>query len=182
MIQTHGDIYLAGLWKGDIHRGLLWRPKDPRKMTVYAEYTAPTWSWASLRGIIEWPFWAFKSLRNQLIVRDVELIASGEDSLGRLGAGQIMVLGKLKPLKAICLFNNTQFCYYLDENVFLSDNTLALLVCIDEAIYFSDWAYGILIEPALARENDVGKFCRVGSFHCVGEPFQTVEMKEVIIV
>ncbi|PMD47240.1 HET-domain-containing protein, partial [Hyaloscypha variabilis F] len=50
MIQTHGDFYLAGLWEGDFHRGLLWRPKDSSKMTRYAEYIAPTWSWMSICG------------------------------------------------------------------------------------------------------------------------------------
>jgi hypothetical protein len=55
----------------------------------------------SLCGIIKWPFRTVENLRNQLIVLDVELKASGDDPLGRLKAGQIIVVGKIVSLKAI---------------------------------------------------------------------------------
>ncbi|KAH7081296.1 heterokaryon incompatibility protein-domain-containing protein [Paraphoma chrysanthemicola] len=55
-----GDTYLAGLWEGDLVRGLLWNVTTPRyrglpallmqlKLTTTesASYVAPTWSWAS---------------------------------------------------------------------------------------------------------------------------------------
>lgn len=43
-----GDFYLAGIWKRDIHRGLLWQctPKHPG--AISRNPGAPFWSWASI--------------------------------------------------------------------------------------------------------------------------------------
>lgn len=38
-----GDEYIAGLWKQDIHRGLLWMPLPQGQRC-----RAPSWSWASI--------------------------------------------------------------------------------------------------------------------------------------
>ena len=54
--KTH-DTYLAGIWRGDFHRGLLWHrsymgsaPARTLKWSRPSEYRAPSWSWASLEG------------------------------------------------------------------------------------------------------------------------------------
>jgi len=52
------DEYAAGLWKGDLHRGLLWRvPSQSQAAEIHVAdntqpqpYVAPTWSWASRNG------------------------------------------------------------------------------------------------------------------------------------
>ena len=49
--QVHlrtGDTYLAGLWKSDIKRGLLWVYLPPSAMTRPSTPRAPSWSWAAL--------------------------------------------------------------------------------------------------------------------------------------
>ncbi|KAI0122304.1 HET-domain-containing protein [Daldinia grandis] len=51
--------YLAGLWKSDLHRGLLWTPYAWTDLKTYLErleggYTAPTWSWASRPNGLVW--------------------------------------------------------------------------------------------------------------------------------
>ena len=56
-----GDVYLAGLWKKTLHVGLLWytvyghdkdmTPLVPRRPTLWR---APTWSWASINGQVQW--------------------------------------------------------------------------------------------------------------------------------
>lgn len=58
--QTN-DEYLAGLWKADLHRALLWRPSGidlapflkrlPRRKP--REWRAPSWSWAAWDGPID---------------------------------------------------------------------------------------------------------------------------------
>lgn len=53
-----GDEYHAGLWKGDILRGITWRrtqrrPSTSSSMTDQsppADYHVPSWSWASVKG------------------------------------------------------------------------------------------------------------------------------------
>jgi hypothetical protein len=44
-----GEEYSAGLWKRDLHRGLLWTaPDSTSSRQDLREYRAPSWSWASL--------------------------------------------------------------------------------------------------------------------------------------
>ncbi|KAK3361032.1 heterokaryon incompatibility protein-domain-containing protein [Lasiosphaeria ovina] len=46
-----GEQFVAGLWRSDLARGLLWSAVDSTKsMPDLREYRAPSWSWASLPG------------------------------------------------------------------------------------------------------------------------------------
>lgn len=47
------DQYVAGLWKGDLFRGLLWTVVDSERAEAAAPYRAPTWSWASIVGQVD---------------------------------------------------------------------------------------------------------------------------------
>lgn len=58
-IARHQDCgeYLAGLWKADLMRGLLWICVDQYERSDTgrpSQYRAPTWSWASVRRAINW--------------------------------------------------------------------------------------------------------------------------------
>lgn len=45
------DEYVSGLWKGDIHRGVVWVVSEGVKsQTALMSYRAPSWSWGSLPG------------------------------------------------------------------------------------------------------------------------------------
>lgn len=51
--------YLAGLWKGDLHRGLFWISGTTQNYQDYIKprhygYVAPSWSWACRPGPIYW--------------------------------------------------------------------------------------------------------------------------------
>ncbi|KAF2656826.1 HET-domain-containing protein [Lophiostoma macrostomum CBS 122681] len=46
------DIYFAGIWKSHLPSGLLWIGRN--HVTRPELYRAPTWSWASVDGYIEW--------------------------------------------------------------------------------------------------------------------------------
>jgi len=46
------DGFMAGLWKGDLHRGLLWEQAAPGTHERLAKH--PTWSWASVNTAIRW--------------------------------------------------------------------------------------------------------------------------------
>ncbi|KAI1322455.1 HET-domain-containing protein [Xylariaceae sp. FL0255] len=47
------DRYIFGLWRSDLHRGLLWRTTGLWKTPAYG-YRAPTWSWACKDGPLSW--------------------------------------------------------------------------------------------------------------------------------
>lgn len=47
------DIYCAGLWKANLLKGLKWQVAEPTDHRP-SIYRAPTWSWASVFGVILW--------------------------------------------------------------------------------------------------------------------------------
>ncbi|KAI9729638.1 MAG: hypothetical protein M1818_008441 [Claussenomyces sp. TS43310] len=49
------DQYVAGLWKADLLRGLLWSVVDPETSRAAVPYRAPSWSWASIIGEVRSP-------------------------------------------------------------------------------------------------------------------------------
>jgi hypothetical protein len=51
--EKPGELYIAGLWKHQMPHALCWK-RDPEKSLVPRpkEYRAPSWSWASIDGII----------------------------------------------------------------------------------------------------------------------------------
>jgi hypothetical protein len=49
------DQYIAGLWKADLLRGLLWTVLDPERAKSAIPYRAPTWTWASIIGQVSTP-------------------------------------------------------------------------------------------------------------------------------
>ncbi|KAI9896885.1 hypothetical protein N3K66_007907 [Trichothecium roseum] len=57
--QFPGEEYVAGLWKSDLHRGLLWTPgssttfEDHFRLPDHG-YVAPSWSWARRRHSVAW--------------------------------------------------------------------------------------------------------------------------------
>ncbi|KAE8450772.1 hypothetical protein EG329_005685 [Mollisiaceae sp. DMI_Dod_QoI] len=46
-------VYLAGLWRHDLLRGLLWKPVLNGQLRRASGYVAPSWSWASVEGPVE---------------------------------------------------------------------------------------------------------------------------------
>jgi hypothetical protein len=50
------DKYLAGMWQHNLEKRLLWSSLRPRITHVTRDYVAPSWSWASLDGPIDWKF------------------------------------------------------------------------------------------------------------------------------
>lgn len=51
--QDYG-VYLAGIWDWSIHLGLLWTVGNEDILPRPPEYTAPTWSWASVGGAVQY--------------------------------------------------------------------------------------------------------------------------------
>ncbi|KAI3320521.1 hypothetical protein HD806DRAFT_506649 [Xylariaceae sp. AK1471] len=54
LAQQTKDFYVAGLWKSHLPLGLLWASAQPHLQSNSQEYRAPSWSWASLEGQVDW--------------------------------------------------------------------------------------------------------------------------------
>ena len=108
------DTYLAGLWKDDIHRQLLWHSQlleEPlRKRCI--PYRAPTWSWASLDATIYNEVVA-ESLSDctcisRFLSADIQPV--GLDPMGALTSASITLRG---PLKTAALVRDEYGMYHI---------------------------------------------------------------------
>ncbi|KAF2432526.1 HET-domain-containing protein [Tothia fuscella] len=67
--ETTGGKYLAGLWKESLRDDLIWRVLGPLNHRP-TDYRAPSWSWASVEGIITSPKDISRSGRSQFFGLD----------------------------------------------------------------------------------------------------------------
>lgn len=96
-----GEEFVAGLWRGDLHRGLLWSAVDStKKWPDLRTYRAPSWSWASLPATCTFVF-------RQMILSNVDTSVFHVESavttpkypknpFGEVTAGSLHVVGRLK--------------------------------------------------------------------------------------
>jgi hypothetical protein len=92
------DTFLLGLWKGHLHRDLLWWVKDPETASRPATFKAPSWSWASINAPISFELRGRDYDRRvgnciNIILTEVE----SDQTLPNL-TGKLIVRGKLFPL------------------------------------------------------------------------------------
>jgi hypothetical protein len=81
------DIYLAGIWLSDLARGLLWESSNAARVST--TYIAPSWSWASINGAIQYRSYRF---REELIeIVDCRTDISTVDPTGAVSAGELRV-------------------------------------------------------------------------------------------
>ncbi|PMD24517.1 HET-domain-containing protein, partial [Hyaloscypha hepaticicola] len=100
--------FLAGLWKEELPLGLLWRTQadyHTRKTLVsrrHQKYYAPSWSWASLTGPIEYIAlpgreYSFE-LATDLTILEAICIPAGASPHGPVRSGYLKVSGLLAPI------------------------------------------------------------------------------------
>jgi hypothetical protein len=89
------DVYVAGMWRRNLERALLWTQDTPGSRPL--EYRAPSWSWASVDGVI----CHYITIRAQSLihVEDVVLNYATEDYTGAVTGGWLDLRGSLKPMR-----------------------------------------------------------------------------------
>jgi len=86
--------YTAGIWETDLLHGLCWQPVGmPRPSTRRAAYTAPSFSWASWTGSVNWPL-DTSNMQPAFHVIECMTELDGVDPFGRVKAGQLVLEGK----------------------------------------------------------------------------------------
>lgn len=88
-----GDEYMAGLFRGDAHRGLLWRPGDGKSKATYSPsradaWRAPSWSWASVMGPVSFEINPGEHKTKHLPGHDVTVVSVSLHPLHGLDLGQ----------------------------------------------------------------------------------------------
>ncbi|KAH7394113.1 heterokaryon incompatibility protein-domain-containing protein [Phaeosphaeria sp. MPI-PUGE-AT-0046c] len=98
-----GHDYYAGLWSHELVRGLMWHCSSPStNLRLHTNSLAPTWSWASVEGKIEFVALGMETFSEELVeVVNVETACiDAENPFGNLASGRLMLRGR--PLK-VCL-------------------------------------------------------------------------------
>ena len=90
--------YLAGLWQLDLPWGLSWRRRGPIERPP--GYRAPSFSWASLDAIVEWPVQSLTH-KARITVDDISINLSSEDAFGRVAECWLSVTGYLHPATVV---------------------------------------------------------------------------------
>ena len=105
-----GDTYYAGLWKSQFFNGLLWyhyrhsmnpmdnfkRADNPRDLRKRQVWTAPSWSWASVKGTLD--YYSGASTRyNHPCARldECNITRSGPDPFGAITSGYARITGPI---------------------------------------------------------------------------------------
>jgi hypothetical protein len=99
--ELTGDVYLAGIWKEDLVRGLCWQTQslsyDSSRETDEEEYRSPSWSWASSNYPLHWPYEILNAdltKINEIIrIQDALVHPSGRDITGKVSNGYLKVIG-----------------------------------------------------------------------------------------
>jgi hypothetical protein len=92
------DDYLAGIWKRDLLRGLLWFALGEVKEPL--NYRAPSWSWASVDCSLSYPGWGGRETNWHRLVRVLEtvIVPFAQDITAQVIGGHIRVSGSLQKI------------------------------------------------------------------------------------
>lgn len=92
------DEYVAGLWRSDLVRGMLWKTPGVRVFDVHqlrSDYaTIPSWSWASVRsGVRVWNDWTTNRFIDALAkIQEVQLsLADPTDPFGQVTSAKVII-------------------------------------------------------------------------------------------
>jgi hypothetical protein len=91
--RLNGDEYLAGLWRTTIQKDLLWFCSAPTSARP-CQYQAPSWSWASVIGTVEFQS---KAPISKLQIAEVQCLPNGVDETGSVKFGSLTLSGRIVP-------------------------------------------------------------------------------------
>ena len=108
--EATGDEYLAGIWQRGFIEGLLWC-KSQDKVLTKLDYRAPSWSWASVDGIVNFTVynfydrctWKYMMANFEFTATYVDsfLEPTGENLFGGIKNGWICLKAPLFPITSI---------------------------------------------------------------------------------
>jgi hypothetical protein len=107
--RASGDEFVAGLWKRDMHRGLLWTaPDSTASRRDLRQHRAPSWSWASLPATCS--FYVRQIMQEEvdtscMEIEETDVLIEGTNPFGIVSSGKLKIKGLLKrahPYDADC--------------------------------------------------------------------------------
>jgi len=92
------EDYIAGIWQGDIARGLAWYTpyyvltEEPPRVSGW-DYLSPSWSWAAAKYGVQFPDYVSEFL-SRVDILEATVTTSSLDPFGRVDGGYIKLRGK----------------------------------------------------------------------------------------
>lgn len=109
------DEYLAGLWRGDLARGLLWEPSGDTYPTQVEVYLGPSWSWCSFTGRVLFKISNIqRSLELNIIHAFCETVPDAR--FGRVYGGEIKAVGKVVDVLSLRKAANEAWCLLAQDS------------------------------------------------------------------
>ncbi|VUC33322.1 unnamed protein product [Clonostachys rosea] len=101
MWKLPASDFLAGLWREDLIRGLLWFPAGRGPHARPSAYCGPTWSWLSITGGVGYP--PFSSRPSWKFFPTAEIIdcqtsTTTSNPFGRISRGSVVIKSTLVPV------------------------------------------------------------------------------------
>ena len=117
LAERTGDEYLAGIWKQGLIEGLLWYGEDDLLLTP--TYRAPSWSWASVDGFINFTLynfygrcqWKYMMANFEFTATCIESVIkpTGQDQYGSIKSGWIRLKAPLFPITSVKSWNKVSY-------------------------------------------------------------------------
>lgn len=182
MMESDGTVsekmlrqeYLAGLWKGDIHRGLLWRCSPS---AAFRQHRAPSWSWAVMDGKISWDEFFVTVPCADILEARVSTATS--DATGSVTVGHLVIRGYTHPVgryQDLKPQNSTGgYCALTWSQPRQRDRgdhiALPLVTHRDNSGgYKGNSVAGLILQATGNIENGVGEYQRIGTFRIAKKP------------
>ncbi|KAI4863432.1 heterokaryon incompatibility protein-domain-containing protein [Hypoxylon rubiginosum] len=93
-----GDRYIAGLWRSQLPQSLFWQSRHIRPCYRPTTYRAPSWSWASIEGPVNFESnreFVHGDIRSLCTILDITTFTDDHTETGPLSGGYIRVRGRL---------------------------------------------------------------------------------------
>lgn len=92
--------YYAGLWSRHLLFNLLWNITGIERIARIKPYSAPTWSWVSVKGNVEhgWTSLMSAGKSEEFSISRIECIPKSDDPLGQISFGFLLAQACLWPL------------------------------------------------------------------------------------
>ncbi|KAK4034905.1 heterokaryon incompatibility protein-domain-containing protein, partial [Parachaetomium inaequale] len=122
-----GDQYVAGMWSGDLIKGLSWSAENRPHKTLSgltraleqpsaAYYIAPSWSWAGRgpisffttgdRSLDPWLGWKSPTIRSECDNLATATVPQGVDRFGQISHGELSLTAHAFPLGSIAAYSD----------------------------------------------------------------------------
>jgi len=85
--------YLAGLWKNNLLRGLLWKSVSQDTKTPL-KYVSPSWTWTSIQRAIDWVSEGNETIYHVTIL-DADCTVKGQNAFGEVTTGFLKLKGPI---------------------------------------------------------------------------------------